>query len=355
MSGKSRNTKPFNRAWRALVAGAALSGSVAGWQKPALAASDNVVDPYAGDYLLLALPEGTIAAINYTDWRHGNAFIQNSNNLFGKLGLPKNMPADVSLAADIARLAYLTSFLGHPLALEAAIPYVGVSNASLGGAPATVNDGFRNAILFFDYGLIVDPKNQRFFDFTSNFIIPTGNYDKFKTVNVSNPDQFTYLPMLALNEGLDKYGIANFWFDVYAQAAFHSDGGSPVALAPGVQFDKLTQQSSYDLSAYLRYSLDALHPVAFVAIGIEKSWGGNQTASGGLLGAQFGPTSLGEDNYLKGHIQAQYPISQDFFLAGDITHDFERVGGIREDFTAEFRITKLFLPAPPPPVVAAKY
>ena len=70
--------------------------------------------------------------------------------------------------------------------------------------------------------------------------------------------------------------------------------------------------------------------------------------SGGLLGAKFGPTSLGLDDFLKGHLQAQYPFTKDFFLAFDLTHDFERQGGAREDFTAELRIAKLFLPEAQP-------
>ena len=340
-------------AWRTLAAGAALLGCVAGWQPPAVAGSDHVVFPYAGDYLLLALPEGTIGSLTYNEWRHGDVFIQNSNNLFGATGHPKHMDADVGVYAFAERLAYLTSFLGHPLALEVAIPYAAVTEAKLETvSPVTVNDGLLDIDLFFDYGLIVEPKNQRYLDITNNFIVPTGNYDKFKTLNLSTPNQFTYLPLLALNEGLAKYGIQNFWLDIYAQAAFHSDGDSPFAIRGVGQFNKLTQDNSYDLQALIRYTWEPEN-VGFVAIGIEKSWGGNQVASGGLLGLPpslggLGPKSLIEDNYWKLHLEAQYPLSKDFFLAGDITHDFERVGGVREDFTAEIRITKLFLPAPPP-------
>ena len=333
--------------WRALAAGAALLGCIAGWQAPAVAGSDNTVNPYAGDYLLLALPEGSSLALNYTGWTHADEYVQNSNNIFGKLlGQPMHMSSDVGVVTEVARFAYLTSFLGHPLALEAAIPYVGVEDARLGTVnPVTVNDGFRDAFLFFDYGLIVDPKNERFLDFTNHFVVPTGNYDKFEVVNVSTPNQFTYIPMIALSEGLTKYGIPNFWLDIYANAAFHSDGDAPVAIHGVGQFNKLTQDNSYDVWAFLRYQFV---PLTWVAIGIEKSWGGNQIASGGGLGALFGPTSLGEDDYLKGHLQAQYAFTKDFHIAVDLTHDFDRVGGLREDFTAELRLAKLFLADPAP-------
>jgi hypothetical protein len=346
-SGENMGRRRGKGLWRALAAGAALLGCIAGWQAPVVAASDNTVNPWAADYMSLALPEGTFAALSYTAWRYLDEYIQNSNNIFGKvLDQPVHMSSDFGVVTQVARFAYLTKFFDHPLALEAAIPYVGVVESQLGTvSPVTVNDGVRDLFLFFDYGLIVDPKNERFLDFTNHFVVPTGNYDKFKVVNVSTPNQFTDIPMIALCEGFAKYGIPNFWLDIYANAAFHSDGDAPVAIRGVGQYDKLTQENSYDVWAFLRYQFATF---TWAAIGIEKSWGGKQTASGGVLGAVFGPTSLGEDEYTKGHFQAQYPVAQDFHVALDITHDFDRVGGLREDFTAELRLVKLFIPAPAP-------
>lgn len=341
-------------AWRMLAAGAALLGGVAGWQGPAAAASDPTGNTYAGDYLLMALPPGTFAVINYTGYVHANQFIQNSNNLFGKppLSQPKDMPSNVGVVTEVPRFAYLTEFLGHPLVLEAAIPFLWVGDKQLGTVPVTVNDGVGDLYLLVDYGLIVDPKNERFVALTNSWIVPTNNYNKFKVLNTSTPNEFTDSVRLAISEGLAKYGAPNFWVDFYANAAFHANGDSPVAVAPGVQFDKLTQTTTYMLEGWLRYQFA---PSFFVAAGLEKSWGGNQTASGGVLGSLLGPTSLLEDNYLKGHLEASYPLLPDLHVAADLTHDFQREGGLRENFTAELRVLKLFLPAPPPPVVTAKY
>jgi hypothetical protein len=89
-------------------------------------------------------------------------------------------------------------------------------------------------------------------------------------------------------------------------------------------------------------------PLGYLALGIERSWGGDQTMTGGLLQAIFGgPTSLGKDDFTKGHFQFSMPLARDFQVAADITHDFEREGGIREDFTAEVRLTKFFIPQQP--------
>ena len=133
-----------------------------------------------------------------------------------------------------------------------------------------------------------------------------------------------------------------------ANASLHTDGNSPLALAPNAQFDNLSQGNSYDIKAFLRYEFA---PATHIAVGIEKSWGGDQVASGGALRLYFGgPTSLGKDDFLKGHLQFSFPLAADFHVASDLTHDFEREGGFKEDFTAEVRLTKLFLPTAPLPM-----
>lgn len=147
---------------------------------------------------------------------------------------------------------------------------------------------------------------------------------------------------------MGKFGFKNFWFDLIANASLHTDGNSPLALAPNAQFDNLSQSNSYDIKAFLRYEFA---PATHVAVGIEKSWGGDQVASGGALETVFGgPTSLGKDDFLKGHLQFSFPLAADFHVASDLTHDFEREGGFKEDFTAEVRLTKLFLPTAPLPM-----
>jgi hypothetical protein len=327
--------------WGALTGGAILLGA-AGWQTSALAASDYTTDTYAADGEALALPEGTILAFEYAGFRHADEYIQNSNNVFGKLeGLPRNIPAGVGAFTDILRVAYFSRLWDHPLVFEAAATFVSVTEADLAGAPVTVNDGVRDAVLFLNYGAISEPKNERYLALSNYSFIPAGNYDKFKVLNTSTPNQYTDIPEIIYAEGLSKFGAQNFWFDFIGTIAIHSDGDSPFAAAPGVQFNKLTQDNSYDVKAYLRY---VFAQSFWIAAGIEKSWGGNQIASGGALGATFGPTSFGEDNYLKGHLQGSIPITSDFHVAVDLTHDFEREGGQREDFTTEIRLVKVFLP-----------
>jgi hypothetical protein len=91
----------------------------------------------------------------------------------------------------------------------------------------------------------------------------------------------------------------------------------------------------------------------FLAVGIEKSWGGEQIATNGRFAVSGLPIviqqanfSLGRDDFLRGHLQFQVPVAQEFAVAGDVFHDFDRVGGFRENIGAEFRLARFFFPPP---------
>jgi hypothetical protein len=343
-------------AFRAVAFGASLLGGLGA----AYAGSDNSSDTWAGDVNGIALPPGTFIAIDYTGWRHSDQYITGGgNNIIRTLtGGADKLPSTGEIWTDIARFVYFTSLFDRPFVIEAAVPYVNIDKVNIGNFPApigglgpqTLHSGVDHPVLFLSNGLIVQPQMERFLALTNYFYLPMefGTFNKFAQVNSSNPGQFTWVPQLSYAEGLGKYvpGMKNFWVDVIANASIHTDGDSPLALAPGVQFNKLTQDNSYDIKAFLRYSYA---PGGLIAVGLEKSWGGNQVASGGILQTIFGgPQSLGKDDFLKGHVQFVYPVTPDIHVGIDVTHDFEREGGLKEDITAEVRVSKFFIPAHEP-------
>jgi hypothetical protein len=343
--------------WATALRAAAFGASLLGGLGAAYAGSDNSSDTWAGDVNGLALPSGTFIAIDYTGWRHSDQyFTGGGNNIISTLtGGAKQLPSTGEVFTDIARFVYFTELFNRPFVIEAAIPYVNIDKVNIGNLPVpigglgpqTLHSGVDHPVFFVTNGLIVQPQMERFLGLTNYFYLPMefGTFAKFAQVNSSNPGQFTWVPQLEFSEGLGKYipGLKGLWVDVIANASIHTDGGSPFAQAPGVQFNKLTQDNSYDIKAFLTYHYA---PGGLVAVGIEKSWGGNQIASGGVLQAIFGgPQSLGKDDFLKLHGQIVYPITPDIHVGLDVTHDFEREGGLREDITAEVRVTKFFIPA----------
>jgi len=106
----------------------------------------------------------------------------------------------------------------------------------------------------------------------------------------------------------------------------------------------------YSSLARQRYLLAECHALA---IGLEKPWGGEQIATNSRLAVTGlpiviprAPLPIGKDDFLRGHFEFQFPLAQDFLVAANFFHDFEAVGGFRNDIGVEIRLAKLFYPRP---------
>jgi hypothetical protein len=345
----------FNRrSTVALTAGAVLFGSIAGLHAPAIAASDNSSDTYAGDYQAGSLPIGTLVVLQYAGFSRANAFINSAGT-----ELPNS---HATIFEEFTRVAYFAELWGHPLVIEAELPFATVTDVNIPGTNNRVAGGLADPVVHLTYFFIADAQTQRWLGFTNYFYLPFGrSYDNQSAVNVSTARQFTDVPQIGYTEGLGKFSPAlkGFFFDFIANASFHTDGDSPVnvvnpptAPVPGVlNYGKLTQEVSYDIKAFLRYEPKQS---LWFAVGMEKSWGGEQIARNGRFSATGLPIvvaqpdlSLGKDDYLRGHFQFHVPLSVDFAIAADIFHDFDRVGGFKQDIGVEVRLSKFFFPQPP--------
>ena len=332
-------------------AGALFAGIVAS-DVPAIAASDNSNDAWAGDYTLASLPTGSFLALQYLGYARSSAFFDTTGQK-----LPNS---HANIFEEISRFDYVAQLAGHPFVLEAAIPAATLTDVNIPGTNNLVAGGFTDLVIDASFWFVADAKNQRWLGVSNYLYLPVGRYDNQKAVNVGTAHQFTSVPQIGYIEGLQKFSPAlkGLFFDLIANASFHTDGRNPLLLVnpaasplPGVlSYDTLTQRPSYDVKAFLRYEPKTF---LFVAVGIEKSWGGEQIATRGSFAVAGSSVvvpqsdlSLSRDDFLRGHVQFQVPVTADFAVAADIFHDFDRVGGLRSDIGVEVRLTKLFLPRP---------
>jgi hypothetical protein len=257
-------------------------------------------------------------------------------------------------------VTYFAEFANHPFVIEADLPFATLTDVNIPGTNNGVAGGLADPVFHLTYFLITDAKVQRWLGVTNFFWLPFGrNFDNRSAVNVSTPQQFTDTPQIGYTEGLEKFSpsLKGLFFDLIADASFHTDGNSPLQVVnppgaplPGVlTYNTLTQQSSYDVKAFLRFNPSTF---LFAAVGIEKSWGGEQTATDGRFSVAGLPVvipqpnmSIGKDDFLRGHFQFQIPLAQDFTVAGDVFHDFEATGGFRENIGVEIRLAKFFFPS----------
>jgi Putative MetA-pathway of phenol degradation len=338
-----------------LIAICLLAGSIVGWQAPAIAGSDASSDTYAGDYAAGSLPTGTFLFLQYAGFAHSNAFFDTTGNQ-----LPNS---HANTWEEFDRFVYFADLGGHPFVIEGEIPFANLTNVNVPGLSNQVGEGFADPVVHLTYFFISDAKIQRWLGFTNYFYLPLGNYDNTKQINIATDHQFTDVPQIGYTEGLGKFApsLKGFFFDFVANASIHTDGHDPAVFAntpslvgPGVlSYGTLTQQTSYDVKAFLRY--DPM-PLGFVALGIEKSWGGEQVLTSGTFAPVLIPglvtsapnQAISEDDYLRGHLQFQFPLARDFAVAADIFSDFQREGGFKDEYGAEIRLTKFFFPAPAP-------
>src|SRR5262249_7845974 len=262
---------------------------------------------------------------------------------------------------EFTRATYFAQLWGHPLVLEADVPVATLTDVNIPGTNNLVAGGFTDPVLHFTYFFTSDAQTQRWLGFTNYFYLPLGRYDNHDIISVGTADQFTDVLQIGYTEGLGKFSPAlkGFFFDLIANASIHTDGKNPInfvnpasAPLPGVlTYDSLTQGTSYDVKAFLRYE-----PKTFlwVAVGIDKSWGGEQVATKGRFAVtglpiiiQQAPLRLSKDDFLRGHFEFQVPLAQDFLITANLFHDFDAVGGFKNDIGVEIRLAKLFYPRPP--------
>jgi hypothetical protein len=337
----------------ALTGAAVLVGSIVGWQASAIAGSDNSSDTYAGDYTGGSLPVGTFVAIQYLGYFHANAFIDSTGHELAN--------SHANIFEEFTRFAYIGELGGHRLVIEAEVPFATLTDVNIPGTNNLVAGGLVDPVLHVTYFFIADAKIERWFGFTNYLFLPLGtSFDSQKAVNVATAHQFTDVPQIGYTEGLGKFSPAlkGVFFDLVANVSLHTNGSSPVTVVnpasaplPGIlTYDTLTQRPSYDVRVFLRYEPKTF---LFIAVGMEKSWGGEQVVTNGRFTVTGLPIvipqanlSLSRDDFFRGHFQFQAPLARDFAVGGDVFGDFNRVGGFRNNFGAEVRLTKFFFPHP---------
>ena len=270
--------------WSVVLTGvAAVLGSVIGGNTPASAASDNNPRTYAGDYQGGSLPIGTFIAFQYGSFAHANAFVDPTGR-----ALPDS---HANTWIEFTRVTYFAEFANRPLVIEADLPFATLTDVNIPGTNNRVAGGLADPVVHLTYFLITDATVQRWVGITNFFWLPWGrNFDNRSAVNVSTPKQFTDTPQFGYTEGLGKISpsLNGLFFDLIANASFHTDGDSPFQVVnppgaplPGVlTYDTLTQRPSFDLKAFLRYNPSTF---LFVAFGIQKSWEYRRRSSPGQI------------------------------------------------------------------------
>src|SRR6516225_9344342 len=228
----ARREEMSAKSWRSLVLTgvAVVLGSVIGGNTPTIAGSDNDPRTYAGDYQGGSLPIGTFIAFQYASFSHADAFVDPTGH-----ALPDS---HANTWVEFTRVTYFAELANRPFVIEADLPFATLTDVNIPGTNNQVAGGLVDPVFHLTYFLISDAKVQRWFGFTNFFWLPVGrSFDNRSAINVSTPRQFTDTPQFGYTEGLGKISpsLNGLFFDLIANASFHTDGDSPLEVVNPLQ------------------------------------------------------------------------------------------------------------------------
>ncbi len=277
-----------------------LSGAAA----PAMA-----IDIIPGDYTLL--PSGTTLGLIYLQ--------RNSSDELNVEGVGEIAGSNLDASVGIARAVHYSQIGDLPVAYQAFIPYVQLSDVRIGGVSPPIADGIGDLTLGFTAFLArpVDAATGTTVGLTAYLTTPTGRYDAARPSVGSGT--YTLVPQLGV-----IHGFGNGWFfdgavDVSIQRD-HRENGVEISVDPSAQ-----------LQAYARYQPS---PVGSFSVGYSGLFGGKQEVDGSYTGQKSRSDSL--------RLVASRMLSPSFQIIGMLGSEVRSDGGFRDRYSATLRFMKVF-------------
>ncbi|MDD2867843.1 transporter [Neomegalonema sp.] len=285
----------------ALVAG--LAGALAAG--PAAA-----VDVMPADYTVL--PSGTNAALIYGQYTTA-----------GKLhveGAGEVPDSRLDTAVGIARLLHYSDLDGLPFAVQAILPFGGLTEARIGGADLETENGVGDLTL----GLTVWPLNTSgpygtTLGVTTYVALPTGDHSGTPGTLSLGSGSFNITPQIGLVQGLG----GSLFLDATADMTFRQDHDHF-----GVEHSR---DPSTQLQAYLRYQTS---PSTSFSLGYSGLFGGEDYVDGVYQGTKTRSDQV--------RLFAATMLSPTVQIQGMLATDLRTEGGFEQDVVGTIRLMKLF-------------
>lgn len=278
-----------------------------------MAASSAVaLDIQPRDYRLL--PAGTNLALAYYDFAHrGSVKIDNGPTYKDNTTLDSHI--------GILRYVHYTELGGLPVAVQALLPFGGLTNGKIAGAGLENAGGFGDPYLSVVIWPYHDAEQGTDVAIASYTQPPLGDYDRSRALNLG-ANRWTQDFQLSLTQSLGK----SLTWEVEGDAIFYSANTNA-----NLSGQTLKQDPTFQLQSWLSYDLT---PTSYVAAGYNAYFGGKQKVAGTPNGFK---TSLQQ---VRG-TYAQF-ITPSVQALGSLYHDVAVDGGFKRDVGFTLRILKVF-------------
>ena len=280
------------------------------------------------DYI--PLPPGTNIALGYYQFsQYGDV------NIIGKGTESKS-----NLVANIMVSRYVHYFkLGHfTAAVQALLPFGAQSNANVGGEPLQPTFGAGDLSLGAAFWPLNDPVHHRYLAIGGYIIPPAGSYEPDQVLSMGD-HRWSTVAQIGSNWGIGQ----RFSLDAVADATFYGDNGDFYGYGAFPVATTLHQQNSYRVQFFLNYIVNR---AATVSVGFLGQSGGVQSYDGFALpgvGVQVpgGLTGMKtEQNMLR--VDGSMFLAPTWQVLGEVNHDFNAVGGFKDEIGFELRVLKIF-------------
>jgi hypothetical protein len=266
-------------------------------------------------YEYVAAPPGTTALFDY--------FIYGDNLSYHPVGGP-TYTHDTSLTEAVG-LARATQFfaIGRLEGLvEVLQPYGALTGAHIGGTSYQDSGGLGDTTLAIALWPYKNKATQTYVGVAAYFTVPDGAYDPTHAINLG-ANRVAYDPELALHQGFDTHWSV----DLTADYIMYGNNNNTGAIGQG----PLTQHATVQLQGFANYAWSSK---LVSSLGYEGETGGQQYQDGATLSAKT--------EFQEIRLVSSYQLTPSFQMLGEINHQFQNIGGFKQDFGVTLRALYAF-------------
>jgi len=206
--------------------------------------------------------------------------------------------------------------------VEVLQPYGALTGAHIGGTSYQDSGGLGDTTLAVALWPYKNPTARTYIGIATYVTLPDGAYNATHAINLGS-HRFAYDPELALHQGFGEHWSIDVTGDyiLYGNNTNTSAaGGAP-----------LSQHATVQLQGFVNY---AWHAGLNTSIGYEGETGGQQYQGGAILSAK---TEFQEVRFV-----TSYPVTPSFQILGELNHQFQAIGGFKQDFGLTLRALYTF-------------
>jgi hypothetical protein len=276
----------------------------------AAATQAHALDIFPADYTVL--PSGTNTAMLY-----GQYSSSNSLDVDGVGEIPNS---DLGVGVGIARYVHYNDVGGVPIAVQAFVPFGGITEAQIGGGEPPTKDGLGDLTLGFTVWPVhsAEPTGTTV-GITAYLVTPTGAFsDDPSAINLGS-GTWNFMPQIGLIQGLGNGFFLDAAFDVNWRAD-HKENGL-----------EFSRDASAQLQTYLRYQFSQ---ATSVSVGYSGTFGGKNFVNDTYTGIKT------RNDQIRAY--ASTFVTPTLQIGGMVGTDVNAEGGFKQDFVGTIRLLKLF-------------